>query len=211
MGLSHAGAARLAVKVGVGRTVPRIPIMTEITYPAAPSPWIARFAPLIPAGGDVLDLACGGGRHARLLASLGYHVEAVDRDAAALATLGDCTGIDTRCADLENGPWPYFGRGFDGIVVSRYLHRPILPNLFGSLNEGGILIYETFMVGQEQYGRPANPAHLLRVGELLELVRNRYTVVAFEQGESGDQTTGEPPQVIQRICARRGRPQRLPL
>ena len=175
-------------------------------YPTAPSPWIARFAPLIAAGGGVLDLACGGGRHARLLAGLGYRVEAVDRDADALATLAGVANVTTRCADLEGGPWPYYGHGFDGIVVSRYLWRPLLPNLFGCLNEGGILIYETFMVGQEQYGKPSNPAHLLRVGELLELVRNRFTVLAFEQGESG----GDSPQVIQRICVRRGRPLRLP-
>ncbi len=180
--------------------------MLENTYPTEPSPWIARFAPLIPAGGDVLDLACGGGRHARLLAGRGYRVEAVDRDAEALATLAGVANIATRCADLEGGPWPYFGNGFDGIVVSRYLYRPTLPSLFGCLNEGGILIYETFMVGQEQYGKPANPAHLLRVGELLELVRNRFTVMAFEQGEVG----GEQPQVIQRICVRRGRPASLP-
>ncbi|MDP1652337.1 MAG: class I SAM-dependent methyltransferase [Rhodocyclaceae bacterium] len=178
--------------------------MTENTYPTEPSPWIARFAPLIPAGGDVLDLACGGGRHARLLAGLGYRVEAVDRDAEALATLANVANVTTHCADLEGGPWPYHARGFDGIVVSRYLWRPLFPLLFGSLVEGGVLIYETFMAGQEQYGKPANPAYLLRVGELLELVRNRFTVIAFEQGEIAG------PQVVQRICIRRGRPITLP-
>lgn len=179
---------------------------TENTYPTETSPWIARFAPLIPAGGDVLDLACGGGRHARLLAGLGYQVEAVDRDGEALASLAGAPGIHTHQADLEGGPWPYYGRGFDGIVVSRYLYRPLMPNLFGSLVEGGILIYETFMAGQELIGRPSNPAHLLRVGELLELMHKRFTVIAFEQGE----IDGDKPAVIQRICVRRGRPIRLP-
>lgn len=180
--------------------------MTETTYPVEPSAWIARFAPLIPAGGEVLDLACGGGRHARLLAGMGYRVEAVDRDADALAGMAGVEGITTRCADLEDGPWPYFGRGFEGIVVSRYLWRPLLPNLLACLNEGGVLIYETFMVGHEQFGKPSNPAHLLRTGELLALVRNRFTVIAFEQGE----ITGDKPQVMQRICVRRGRAVRLP-
>lgn len=184
--------------------------MTEITYPTEPSPWIARFAPLIPAGGDVLDLACGGGRHARLLAGLGYQVEAVDRDAAALETLVGIAGVTTRCTDLEGGPWPYHARGFDGVVVSRYLWRPLFPLMFGCLRENGVLIYETFMAGQEQYGKPENPAHLLRVGELLELVRNRFTVLAFEQGESVGKTGGDKPQVMQRIVVRRGRPVRLP-
>ena len=180
--------------------------MTAQDFPTEPSPWIARFAPLIPEGGQVLDLACGGGRHTRLLSGLGYQVEAVDRDAAALEGLAGLEGVETRCADLEGGPWPYYGYGFDGIVVSRYLWRPLLPNLFKCLNEGGILIYETFMVGQELYGKPTNPAYLLRPGELLELVRNRYTVMAFEQGELEGATT----QVVQRICIRRGRPIRLP-
>lgn len=179
--------------------------MDDRTFAAEPSPWIARFAPLIPPGGDVLDLACGAGRHARLLAGLGYCVEAVDRDAEALARLTGVENVTTRCADLECGPWPYYGCGFDGIVVSRYLYRPLLPLLFNCLNESGILIYETFMVGQEQYGKPSNPAFLLRVGELLDMVRNRFPVIAFEQGEIPGQ------QVIQRICIRRGRPESLPL
>ena len=88
------------------------------------SPWVRRFAPLIPAGGKVLDLACGGGRHARHLAGLGHAVEAVDRDDAAIAALSGIDGITARCADLEGGPWPYPGCTFSGIVVTNYLWRP---------------------------------------------------------------------------------------
>lgn len=180
--------------------------MTAVS--AEPSPWIVRFAPLIPAGGEVLDLACGAGRHARFLAGIGYQVEAVDRDGEALATLAGIDNVTPRQADLENGPWPYYGRVFDGIVVSRYLWRPLIPQLFNCLAEGGVLIYETFMEGQQLYGKPSNPAHLLRPGELLELIGKRFTVIAFEQGEVVGANGG--PQVIQRICARRGRPVRLP-
>lgn len=178
--------------------------MANAASPADPSPWIARFAPLIPEGGEVLDLACGSGRHARLLAALGYRVEAVDRDAEALAALSGVANVTTRCADLENGPWPYYADVFDGIIISRYLWRPLFPQIFNCLAEGGVLIYETFMEGQQLYGKPSNPAFLLRPGELLELVGKRFTVVAFEQGELPGQ------QVIQRICARRGRPSLLP-
>jgi len=173
---------------------------------AAPSRWIARFAPLILPEGDVLDLASGSGRHTRLLADMGYSVEAVDRNPEALAQLDGIQGVQTRCADLEGGPWPYYGRGFDGIVVSRYLFRPLLPNLLNCLNEGGILIYETFMVGQEFFGKPSNPAYLLRSEELLVLVRQRLTVIAFEQGE----VATPQPAMIQRLCARRGRATQLP-
>ncbi len=171
------------------------------------SPWIVRFAGLFPAGGRILDLACGGGRHASFLASRGHPVEAVDRDAAALARLQGIDGIATRHADLEGGPWPYFGQSFAGIVVSNYLFRPLLPHLLRALGEGGVLIYETFMVGNERFGRPTNPAYLLRSGELLDLVQRRLTVVAFEQGEV-DQPK---PATVQRICAMRGGVGQLPL
>ncbi len=173
---------------------------------AQPSAWVRRFTPLITPGGSVLDLACGAGRHARLLAALGHAVEAVDRNADALATLAGTAGICLRQADLEAGPWPYYGYAFDGIVVTNYLHRPIMPNLLGALAEGGVLIYETFMLGNERFGKPSDPAHLLRSGELLEQVRKRFSVVAFEQGE----VESPRPAVVQRICVVRGNRFRLP-
>ena len=166
----------------------------------SPSPWVQRFSGQIVTGGRVLDLACGQGRHARYLAGLGYQVEALDRDAAALATLAEVPGITTCEADVEGGPWPYHMQRFDGIVVTNYLHRPLLPLLINGLNEGGILIYETFMLGNERYGKPSNPLFLLRPGELLEVVRRRLHVVAFEEGEV--ELPG--PAVIQRLCATRG-------
>jgi len=71
-----------------------------------PSQWVERFAPLLPAGGTVLDLACGRGRHARYLAARGHAVEAVDRDAQALSARGGVRGVTTTCADVEGGRWP---------------------------------------------------------------------------------------------------------
>jgi SAM-dependent methyltransferase len=157
---------------------------------------------LITAGGSVLDLACGRGRHSLLLAERGYRVEAVDRDAEAVAAIGATTpGIATRVADLEGGPWPYYGRKFDGIVVTNYLFRPLLPMLLDALDADGVLIYETFMAGNERFGKPSNPAFLLRPDELLDLVRPRLTVVAFEQGE----VSAPRPAMVQRLCATRRR------
>lgn len=162
-----------------------------------PSPWVVRFAPLIRLGGTALDVACGRGRHARLLAGLGYRVEAVDRDADMLASLRGIEGVATRRADLEAGPWPYAAAAFDGIVVVNYLHRPRFEALLDALKPGGVLIYETFMMGNEAFGKPSNPDFLLRPHELFDRVRTRMTVVAFEQGRSGTPPTA----CVQRLCA----------
>ena len=167
----------------------------------APSPWITRFAHLIPAGARVLDLACGYGRHALYFAARGAHVVAIDRDATALATLSGAPGIETRLADLESGPWPFGDLRFDAIVVSHYLHRPLLANLCAALAADGALLYETFATGNEAYGRPSNPAFLLRADELLELAAAAtpsLTVVAFEQGFA---EIAKHPAVVQRLAA----------
>jgi len=163
----------------------------------APSAWVRRFAPLIAPAGEVLDLACGQGRHARYLAGLGYRVEALDRDGAALASLTAVAGVTTRCVDLENSSWSYAEGRFDGIVAANYLHRPLVPVLLQALRPGGIFIYETFAVGNEKLGRPSNPEFLLRPGELLQWVEGRLQVLAFEQGL----VERPKPAVIQRICA----------
>jgi len=168
-------------------------------HTAEPSAWVCRFAPLAPTGGRVLDLACGGGRHARLFAGLGHPVDAVDRDEAALASLRDVAGVRVHVADLEGGPWPFGGERFGGVVVTNYLHRPLLPLLVAAVEPGGVLIYETFAVGNERFGRPSNPAFLLQPGELLEAVRGELRVLAYE-----DLQVDEPrPAMVQRLCARR--------
>jgi SAM-dependent methyltransferase len=172
----------------------------------APSAWVARCARLIVPGGSVLDLACGNGRHALFLQTGGWRVTAVDRDAGALAGLRGHVGMEVVEADLEAGDWPLGARRFDGIVVTNYLHRPLFSRLVKALDEGGVLIYETFMQGNERFGRPSNPDFLLRPGELLEAFGSMQ-IVAFEQGE----VAMPKPAMLQRLCAVRGSgPLRLP-
>jgi SAM-dependent methyltransferase len=162
----------------------------------APSAWVVRWMPMIRPGGAVLDLACGSGRHARELARLGFEVSAVDRDTGAFDD--PPAGVALLQADLEGGPWPYPGERFDGIVVTNYLHRPLLPTLVESLEPGGVLVYETFARGNERFGKPSNPAFLLAPGELLEAVAGRLRVLAYE-----DLVVDHPrPAAVQRICAR---------
>lgn len=158
-----------------------------------PSPWVQRWSPLVPAGASVLDLACGSGRHLRWFAARGARVTGVDRDAAALAGL---QGVgELIVADLENGPWPLAQRRFDAVVVTNYLWRPLLPSIVASVAEGGVLIYETFALGQASVGRPSNPDFLLRPGELLQAAAGLRTV-AYEDG-----FLAAPERFVQRLCA----------
>lgn len=162
-----------------------------------PSPWVRRWSAFIRPGGAVLDVACGAGRHARWLAGLGFEVDAVDRAPELFES--PPPGVTVRGADIEAGPWPYEGRRFDAIVVTNYLHRPLLPALVEALEEGGVLIYETFAQGHERFGKPSNPAFLLAPGELLRAVEGRLRVLGYE-----DLVVDDPrPAAVQRLCARR--------
>ena len=159
---------------------------------------MVRHCERIASGGPVLDLACGSGRHARLLAGKGYAVYAVDRDAAAIAGLQGLARIDAVQLDLEGTDWPLAGRSFAGIVVTNYLWRPRLPDLLALLAPGGVLIYETFMLGNEAYGKPSNPEFLLRPGELREIVAAAgLREIAFEEGY----VASPKPAMRQAICA----------
>jgi SAM-dependent methyltransferase len=160
----------------------------------APSDWVRRWGDLVSAG-PVLDVACGAGRHALLFAERGLEVIGVDREPQSIR------GVKFVQADLEapGAAWPFGSQRFAAIVVTNYLHRPLLPQLGAALAEDGLLIYETFMRGNEKYGRPSNPAFLLQPGELLRAF-SALEPIAFEQGYV------ERPKraMIQRLCARRG-------
>lgn len=161
------------------------------------SGWVARFATLVPPG-DVLDVAAGGGRHTRYFLARGHRVVAIDRDTSTLSNLVRNPHAEIITADLETGaPWPLADRRFAGVVVTNYLHRPLLPILVGAVAAGGALIYETFAAGNERFGKPSNPAFLLQPGELLEAVRGRLRVVAYEDIE----IAAPRPAMVQRIAA----------
>ena len=168
-----------------------------------PSPWVERFIPYISKDYPVLDLACGGGRHSLLLLRRGLRVTAADRNVSSLAALPlsgqERKSLEILECDLESGSFPLAGRSFGAVVVTNYLHRPLFPALIDLLPPMGLLIYETFALGNAQFGKPSNPDYLLRPGELLDAVAGRLHVLAYE-----DLIVDEPkPAAVQRICARR--------
>lgn len=172
-----------------------------------PSPWIVRFAPLIT--GDVLDIACGAGRHTRYFLSRGHRVTAVDRDLSRMADLQECAELEMHQIDLEAGA----GEGllpsgqFGGVIVTNYLWRPLQPAIVAAVAKDGVLLYETFAAGNAAYGKPSNPDYLLQPGELLDAVRGQLQVVAYEHGV----IESPRPAVMQRICAVRRNAGDVPL
>jgi SAM-dependent methyltransferase len=153
---------------------------------------VVKWAPRV-ARGPVLDVACGEGRHARFFAEKDFEVVAVDRQSPSLSF---SSKVEFVKADLEGGaPWPFAGRKFGAVVVTNYLHRPLFPHLIASLDEGGVLVYETFMLGNERFGKPSNPDFLLGPGELREAFSS-LMVLGFEEGEFAR----PKPAMLQRIC-----------
>ena len=181
--------------------------MAEITPSNAPRPdtasilagtpdaWVIRFAPLIPKG-QILDLACGRGRHGRYLLDQNHPVTFLDQDISGVADLATYPKAKLVQYDLENkSPWPFEAGLFTGIIVTNYLYRPLFPHLLTALKPGGVLLYKTFSQGNEQFGKPSNPAYLLQESELLTVFSEGLTIVDFRQGKESN-----PNRVTQAIC-----------
>ena len=183
----------------------------DLSEPA--SAWVRRWSHLMPPNARVLDVACGSGRHVHWFAERGHRVTAVDRDAIATAPLVSIAEIVV--ADIEAGPWPFDGRCFDAVVVTNYLWRARLPDIVASVAVGGVLVWETFAVGNETIGKPSNPAFLLQPGELLKAAAG-LRIVAYEDGFE-EATSAAPARFVQRVVAARTdpaptpAPQRFPL
>ena len=167
-----------------------------------PSDWITQHCPVATPGHNrALDLACGAGRHSFWLAKQGWDVTAIDRDLSRIEQSGN-RAINWIEADLETGNWPLENRQFDLIVVVNYLHRPLFDHLRAATSPGGILIYETFMVGNERFGRPRSPEFLLRPDELIETFAD-WNIITTQQGPVRDSDTGLPVSVKQAIIAQK--------
>lgn len=153
-----------------------------------PASWLVENVDLLPSGGTALDVACGRGRHALWLAAKGFHVQAIDRNADAIAELIDEAKrlglrVDAQVVDLETDPQPGLGdQQYDVVVCFNYLHRPLMPALQRAVRRGGKIIYETFTTRQAEHGHPRNPEFLLREGELAALMAP-LTILRAREGD----------------------------
>ena len=159
----------------------------------ASSLWVQRWSHLAKPQSQVLDLACGAGRHMKYFQSLGHHCTGIDRSAEALAESSSYGMVIE--ADIEGGPWPLSGQTFDVVVVANYLWRPLMPQILKCLAPEGLLIYETFALGHEKFGKPSRPDFLLKPGELLQTCAQLH-VIAYEDGY-----WDQPAKCVQRIVA----------
>ena len=145
---------------------------------------------LLPAQGRALDLACGLGAHACLLARAGLAVEAWDLSPVAIATLASHAGheglpIAVQVRDALAAPPP--PDSYDVIVVVHFLERALAPALVAALRPGGLLFYQTFAgMGPG----PGNPAYRLARGEILHLFAGLTPVVYREEHDVGDDRRG---------------------
>ena len=167
---------------------------------ATPSPWMVRHAQLVKPKSSLLDVACGRGRHANFFARHGALVTAVDIDDAALASFRGFHDIVQERRDLEKYGWPYAPESFDCIVVCNYLWRPSAMALLASIKPGGLLLYETFMDGNERFGSPSRQDFLLRTNELSQWIDGAFDPVAFAQNHEFGQG-GVPIAKKQKIAA----------
>ena len=174
-----------------------MPKCTPLSTALPPSEWVRQWATAIKSNGQVLDLACGSGRHAIWLAAQGFGVLAADIDCSRFSPVP--AGVEVLEVDLEQGDWPLCGREFDAVVVTNYLFRDRFDALLQCVGAQGVLIYETFAVGNELLGKPSNPDFLLKPDELLMRTAGAFEVLGFEQGR----IERPRPAVIQRLCARR--------
>ncbi len=185
------------------KPVARHPTDTDLEHRVGePSAWVRRWSHLVCPGGEVLDVACGQGRHMQWFSSRGHPVTGIDRNAQALQCARQFGTVVE--ADVEQATWPLLHDGvprrFSAVVVTHYLWRPLWPTLLLSLQPGGLLLYETFAEGNGTFGKPSRPDFLLQRDELLRRCSDLH-IVAYENG-----FLAHPPRLLQRIAAQRPGP-----
>lgn len=167
---------------------------------SSPLSFISKWMPEKLSGKTVLDYACGNGRHGKLAMERGAHVTFADIDLEGLSEFAINENVCLLQADLEeDNRWPLLGRQYDIVIVTNYLYRQRLADIFETVKPGGFIFYRTFAEGNEAFGRPRNPDFLLRSGELLELAKANFTVLHYEHGE----VDRPSPALVQRLVAKR--------
>ena len=144
-----------------------------------PSSWVKKVIENIEPGGSLIDIACGKGRHSVYL-SQKFYVYAVDINNDHLNKLNSFHNLETVYQDLESDEeWKFSKREFNIVLVTNYLFREKILDLFKLVKLNGYIIYETFAIGNEKFGKPTNPKYLLKSEELLKIKPKNFETVEF--------------------------------
>ena len=153
--------------------------------------------------GPILDVACGDGHNGIFLATKHLAVVCCDKSREALDRAGKLAkeqGVHVELwqVDLEGeGINPLPEESYGGIIVFRYLHRPLIPSIRKALRAEGILMYETFTVEQPKFGKPHNPDFLLKPNELQAWFQD-WMIIHFFEGIKDD-----PKRAVSQIICRK--------
>lgn len=150
---------------------------------------VEDFAKLV-TGERALDLACGMGRNAKFLASLGFKVDALDISPLAIESLQDIENIEPKEVDFDS--YILSENSYDLIVCTYFLKRELFPQIEKALKEDGIFIFETFMHHSDNTKVPSNKTFLLNEGELEATFDDRYEIFHLrefmEEGLCGEKS-----------------------
>jgi SAM-dependent methyltransferase len=173
--------------------------------PRPPSALLGRWLPRLAPTGDharALDLACGTGRNALLLAQHGWRVLGVDISPVALGIAryeARAQGVDLDLVAINLDEWMLPQAHFDLICVFRFLDRALCARLPTALKPGGTLIYETFTIAQRAFeGGPRADAFLLQPNELPTL----FPTLAVLEYAEGVVHEDERPRALAGLVAR---------
>ena len=148
---------------------------------------------LLPDSGRALDLACGRGGNAILLARQGLDVVAWDIADVPVAALQDAAleqrlSVQAVVRDVETSPPA--PESFDVITVSYFLDRAIIPALVAALKPGGLIYYQTFTNERVSGRGPQQAGYRLGEQELMQLFSGLQILVYREEGRVGDVQKG---------------------
>ncbi len=160
---------------------------------AAPSPLavLVENAHLLPESGSALDLACGLGGSALLLAEHGLDTHAWDLSPVAVEQLQQrAAGLTLQAEVRDVIAVPPDPETFDVICVGHFLDRARCPQIAAALRPGGLLFYQTFTLERVDDSGPSNERFRLETNELLQLFPGLIVRVYREEGRLGDLTRG---------------------
>ncbi len=162
-----------------------------------PSRWVMEILNDFHHYSTLIDVACGKGRHVKKLMRR-FKVTAVDYDVEALKEFKKLKNVEVINQDLEDeSDWVFLNRKFDIVLITNYLFRKKTKDLFKLVNDNGLIVYETFGVGNEKFGKPKNPNYLLKEKELLNFMPKSFRVLNYFHG----QVKFPKPSIIQRLAA----------